>query len=155
MSWMIIVSLIVIGIIFLLLEILVVPGASVVGIVGAGLIIVGVVTAFTTFGVVEGALTLTGALLASIIAIVLALKSNVWKKAMLNAEVDGKVNVIEADKINPGDEGMTITRLNPMGKALIKDEYYEVTSSDNIVNENTPVVVVRIIGNKIIVKPKL
>jgi len=155
MSWMIIVSLIVIGIIFLLLEILVVPGASVVGIVGAGLIIVAVVSAFTTYGVVEGALTLTGALFASIVAIVYALKSNSWRKAMLDAEVSGRVNVIEAGEVNPGDVGVTITRLNPMGKAMIRDEYYEVTSSENLINENTPIVVVKVDGNKIIVKPKL
>ncbi|HSV76556.1 MAG TPA: NfeD family protein [Bacteroidales bacterium] len=155
MSWIIIVSLIVIGIIFLLLEILVVPGVSLVGIVGGGLIVFAVVSAFTTYGVVEGALTLVGALFASIVAIVFALKSNSWRKAMLNAEVSGKVNVIEPNKINKGDEGVTITRLNPMGKAMIQDEYYEVTSSENLVNENTPIVVVKVDGNKIIVKPKL
>lgn len=142
------------GIIFLLLEILVVPGTTVVGLIGAGMLVGAVVTAFSTFGVTAGVLTLVGSLLISVLAIVLALKSNTWRKAMLNTEIDGRVNVVEPDKILVGDEGMAITRLNPMGKALFRDEFFEVTSKSNLIAENTPIVVVKVDGNKIIVKPK-
>ncbi len=155
MSWLVIVSLIVIGIIFLLLEILVVPGTTLVGLAGAGLMVGGVVTAFSNYGVQAGVLTLAGSLVLSVLAIALALKSNTWRKAMLGTEIDGRVNVVEPDKIVAGDEGMAITRLNPMGKAMIKDDFYEVTSKDNLISENTPIVVVKVEGNKIIVKPKV
>ncbi|MEE4178757.1 MAG: NfeD family protein [Bacteroides sp.] len=154
MSWLVILGLILVGVIFLLLEILVVPGTTIVGLIGAGMVIGAVVTAFSTFGVQAGVLTLAGSLVISVLAIVLALKSNTWRKAMLNTEINGRVNVVEPDKIVVGDEGVSITRLNPMGKALIKDEFYEVTSKDNLINENTPLVVVKVDGNKIIVKPK-
>ena len=154
MTWLIVLSLIVVGIVFLLLEILVVPGATLVGLAGLGMIIGGIVVAFNHYGVQTGAITLIGALTLSVIAITLALKSNTWKKAMLGSILEGKVNMVEQDKVVKGDEGIAITRLNPMGKALIKDEYYEVTSKDNLISENTPVEVVKVEGNKIIVKPK-
>jgi membrane-bound ClpP family serine protease len=154
MSWLIIISLIIIGIIFLLLEILVVPGTTLVGLAGAGLMVGGIVTAFSTYGVQAGVLTLAGSLVLSVLAIALALKSNTWRKAMLGTEIDGRVNVVEPDTVLAGDEGIAITRLNPMGKAMIKDDFYEVTSKDNLINENTPIVVVKVEGNKIIVKPK-
>ena len=154
MSWLVILGLILVGIIFLLLEILVVPGTTVVGLIGAGMLVGAVVTAFSTFGVTAGVLTLVGSLLISVLAIVLALKSNTWRKAMLNTEIDGRVNVVEPDKILVGDEGMAITRLNPMGKALFRVEFFEVTSKSNLIAENTPIVVVKVDGNKIIVKPK-
>jgi membrane-bound ClpP family serine protease len=154
MTWLIVVSLILVGVLFLLLEILVVPGTTLVGLGGIALVIGGVVVAFNHYGVTTGAMTLIGALVVSLIAISLALKSNTWKKAMLGSELDGRVNVVEAGRVNPGDEGTTITRLNPMGKALIGDEYYEVSSKDNLIAENTPVTVVKVEGNKIIVKPK-
>ena len=154
MSWLVIIGLILIGIIFLLLEILVVPGTTVVGLIGGGMVVGAVVTAFSTYGVQAGVITLALSLLASVMAIVLALKSNTWNKAMLSTAIDGRVNVVEPDKIVPGDEGQAITRLNPMGKAMIKDEFYEVTSKDNLIAENTPIVVVKVDGNKIIVKPK-
>jgi membrane-bound ClpP family serine protease len=154
MTWLIVVSLIVVGIIFLLLEILVVPGATVVGLAGLGMLVAGVVVAFNQYGITTGVMTLIGTLALSLVSIGFALKSNTWKKAMLSSELDGKVNLVESEKLKPGDEGVTITRLNPMGKALINEDYYEVTSKDNLVSENTPVIVVKVEGNKIIVKPK-
>ncbi len=154
MTWLIVLSLILVGIAFLLLEILVVPGTTLVGLAGLGMVVGGVVLAFNHYGVQTGVLTLVGALILSLVSIGLALKSNTWKKAMLGSTLEGKVNVVEAEKILVGHEGITITRLNPMGKALIGDEYYEVTSKDNLIGESTPIVVVKVEGNKIIVKHK-
>ncbi len=154
MIWLVVLSLIVVGIIFLLLEILVVPGATVVGLFGVGLVIAGIVVSFNHYGVETGVITLVGALVISLVAIGVALRSNTWKKAMHSSVLEGRVNVVEADKVVKGDEGLSITRLNPMGKALIKDEYYEVRSKDNLISENTPIVVTKVEGNKIIVKSK-
>jgi len=154
MMWIIVLSLIVVGIAFLLLEILVVPGTTFVGLAGFGMIIGGVVVAFTNYGTQVGVLTLVTTLILSLAAIGLALKSNTWKKAMLDSEIDGRVNVIETGKVQAGYEGVTITRLNPMGKAMIGEEYYEVQSKDNLISENTAITVVKVEGNKIIVKPK-
>ncbi len=153
MSWLVIVSLVVLGIVFLLLEILVVPGTTIVGLVGLGMLIAAVVISFG-YGTTEGIMTLAGTLILSLLAIALALKSNTWKKAMLGTEISGKVNELEKDIIQPGQEGITVSRLNPVGKALIGDDYYEVRSSDNLIPENTPIVVFKVDGNRIIVKPK-
>lgn len=155
MTWLVVTSLIVIGILFLLLEILVVPGTTVVGLLGAGLMVAGVVMTFINYGTTLGVIALAGSLLLSVGAIALSLKSNTWKRAMLSTSNVGRVNVVEAGMVVPGDEGVTISRLNPYGKALIKEEYYEVVSRDSLVNENTPIVVTKVEGNKIIVKPKI
>ncbi|TVR43211.1 MAG: hypothetical protein EA394_01665 [Bacteroidia bacterium] len=154
MVWLIVLSLIVVGIVFLLLEILVVPGATVVGLFGVGLVIAGVVVSFNQYGTEIGIMTLIGTLVVSVVALTIALRSNTWKKAMHSSAIDSRVNVVEADKVIKGDEGIAITRLNPMGKALIKDEYYEVKSNDNLIPENSPIVVIKVEGNKIIVKSK-
>jgi membrane-bound ClpP family serine protease len=154
MIWVIVLSLIVVGIVFLLLEILVVPGTTLVGLLGLAMLIAGVVVSFNHYGTQVGVMTLIGALIFSLVSIALALKSNTWKKAMLGAELDGRVNIVDVEKVAAGDEGVTVTRLNPMGKALIRENYYEVSSKDNLLGENTPIVVVKVDGNKIIVKPK-
>ncbi len=154
MVWLIVLSLIVVGIIFLLLEILVVPGATVVGILGVALVVAGNVVSFNHYGTETGVITILMTLVVSLVAIGLALRSRTWKRAMHSSALEGRVNVVEADKVNKGDEGLAITRLNPMGKALIKEEYYEVTSKDNLISENTEITVVKVEGNKIIVKSK-
>ncbi len=154
MSWILIVTLIVFGIAFLLLEVLVMPGATIASIIGLGLIVTAVFVGFTNYGTEGGVITVAGALAASILSIGLALKSKTWNKAMLSKEIDGRVNVIDMEKIKVGDAGKTITRLNPMGKALICGEYYEVTSTDNLIDENSDIVVTKVDGSKIFVKPK-
>ncbi len=154
MGWLVIVTLIVVGLIFLLLEILVVPGTTVVGVVGAAMMGFAIFSAYNDHGSAAGTYTLAGTLVLTISALALALKSNTWKKAMLGSEVSGKVNIFEAERVKPGDEGIAITRLNPMGKALINEEYYEVTSKDNLISQNTEIVVTKVDGNKIIVKSK-
>ena len=154
MIWLVVLSLILAGIVFLLLEIMVVPGATVVGLFGVGLVIAGVVVSFNHYGAEVGIMTILGALAVSLVSIGIALRSNTWKKAMHSSVLEGRVNLVEADKVVKGDEGTSITRLNPMGKALIKEDYYEVTSKDTLIAENTPIVVVKVDGNKIIVKSK-
>jgi membrane-bound ClpP family serine protease len=154
MTWLIVLSLIVAGIIFLLLEILVVPGATVVGLFGLVLVVAGVVVSFNQYGVETGVMTLAGTLVVSLLAIGIALRSKTWKKAMHSSVLEGRVNVFEAEKVVKGDEGIAVTRLNPMGKALINEEYYEVRSYDNLLPENTPIIVIKVEGNKIIVKSK-
>ncbi len=154
MIWLVIVTLIVIGMVFLLLEILVVPGATVVGIVGVAMMIGGVYLSYHHFEAQTGHLTLAAAIVFIVVSIGVALKSKTWKKMMLNEEVLGKVNIIEQDIVKKGDEGITISRLNPMGKALINEEYYEVSSKDDYIKENSPIVVAKVEGNKIIVKQK-
>ncbi|MFW5726070.1 MAG: NfeD family protein [Bacteroidota bacterium] len=154
MGWIVIAAIIVVGLIFLLLEILVVPGTTVVGFVGAAMMVFGVYSTYSSYGITAGTFTLAGTLILSVGAITLALKSNTWNKAMLHTEISSRVNVVEDGKVKPGDEGTSVTRLNPMGKALINEDYYEVTSKDNLIDQNTPIVVTKVEGNKIIVKSK-
>ncbi len=154
MTWLVIITIIILGLTFLLLEILVVPGTTVVGFIGAGMMVFGIYSAYSQHGAVVGTYTLAGTLVFTVGAIALALKSNTWNKAMLHSEIDGKVNTIEEGKVKPGDTGLTITRLNPMGKALINNDYYEVTSKDNLIDQNTEIEVTKVEGTKIIVKQK-
>lgn len=154
MSWLLIAVLIIVGMIFILLEMLVVPGTTVVGVIGVAIMIFAVYSTYTTHGSAAGTYVLSGTIVFFIISIVLALKSNTWKKAMLGSQIGGKVNVVEQNTVMKGDEGKSITRLNPMGKAMIKGEFYEVTAKDGFVNENTDIVVKKVDGNKIIVELK-
>lgn len=154
MSWTLIIIFLIAGLLLMLLEILVVPGATVVGILGFIAIGISVWQAYAAHGTPEGHYFLLGAILFTILLLYFALKSNTWRKAMLGSEVKSKVNVIEAGMVKPGDEGKTISRLAPIGKALINNEYYEVHSLGEYVDPQTPIVVIRVEFSKIIVKPK-
>lgn len=154
MSWTVIVALIVIGLLFLILEILVVPGSTIVGLVGFILMAIGIWQTYIVYGSATGHWVLGGSLILTLGALALSLRSTTWNRAMLDTEILGKTNVYEEDKIKVGDSGKAVSRLVPMGKAFINDDYYEVRSSGEFLDQETEIVVTKIEYNKIYVKPK-
>jgi membrane-bound ClpP family serine protease len=51
-------------------------------------------------------------------------------------------------------EGKAVSRLAPIGKALIEDRLYEVRSDGSYIDSNSEIIVTRIEGNKIFVEIK-
>jgi membrane-bound ClpP family serine protease len=155
MSWTVIAALIVIGLIFLILEILVVPGTTVIGVVGFILMGIGIWQTYIVYGTPMGHYVLGGSMVLTIGALVLSLRSKTWNRAMLHTEINSKANVYDGSKIKAGDTGKTVSRLVPMGKALINNDYYEVRSTGEFIDQETEIIVTKIEFNKIYVKPKL
>ncbi len=151
----IVIFLIVLGILLFLVEFLIVPGITIAGIGGAISIITGVVLAFYYEGPTTGLIVLISTAVLIGLTAVFMLKAGTWKKLMLNKAINGKVDFVKMDegKIKVGDKGKTITRLNPMGKVMVGNEYYEAKSMDKLIYQNTDVEIVKIESNKIIVKP--
>jgi len=154
MNWTIIAVLIIIGLTFIVLEILVIPGQGIAGIIGLVIMAVGIWQTYAIYGLTAGHLVLGSTLILSILSLVLSLRSKTWKKMMLHTEIKGKVNEINGDKIKEGDVGRTISRLVPTGKAIFNNEYYEVHTYGTFIDHNTEVEVVSIEHNKILVKQK-
>lgn len=154
MTWTIIAVLIIVGFLFLLLEILVFPGTSVAGIIGFVLIALGIWQSYASYGVKAGSFTLAGSVLLSIVLLYYALKSNTWKRAALSKNIESRVNEVDLEKIKVGDTGKAISRLVPLGKALINGEYYEVRSNGEYVDAGSEIEIIKIEINKITVKTK-
>jgi len=151
----IVIFLVILGILLFLVEFLIVPGITVAGIGGAISIIAGVVMAFYYEGATTGLIVLISTALLIGLTAVFMLKAGTWKKLMLDKAIDGKVDFVkmEEGRIKIGDKGRTITRLNPMGKVMVGEEYYEAKALDELIQQNTDVEIVKIESNKIIVKP--
>jgi membrane-bound ClpP family serine protease len=154
MTWTIIAVLIIVGFLFLLLEILVLPGTNIAGVLGFILIAIGVWQSFVVFGNLAGGITLAATVVLSIIALYYSLKSKTWQRAALNKEINSKVNLVDLEKIKVGDKGKTISRLAPMGKARINGEYYEVKTQGEFIDENVNIEIIKIDINKITVTKK-
>ncbi|HRZ78135.1 MAG TPA: NfeD family protein [Bacteroidales bacterium] len=153
MSWTIIIALILAGLLFLVLEILVIPGTGVVGIAGFALVVFGIFESYHAFGTTAGHYTLITTILATVGALYFSLKSKTWKRLALNKNIEGKMNVVDEESIHPGDRGRTISRLAPMGKAMINGAIVEVQSLTGFVDEEKEVTVVKVSSHKILVKP--
>ncbi len=152
MSWTIIAVLIIIGLTFIVLEILVIPGQGVAGIIGLIIMAVGIWQTYAVYGTTSGHIVLGASFVASVVSLIFSLRSKTWKKMMLKSEINGRVNEIDGAKIKQGDTGKSISRLVPAGKALFGDEYFEVHTYGTFIDQNTEIEVVKIENNKIFVK---
>jgi membrane-bound ClpP family serine protease len=154
MTWTIIIILILVGLLFLILEVVVIPGTTVVGIVGFVLMIVAVWQTYLVYGSTSGHLVLGGTLVLTLVGLRFALRSKTWDRVMLKSNIDSRANVIPEGSIKIGDVGKSISRIVPTGKALINDEYFEVCSSGEFIDPENEIEVVKIEHNKIFVKIK-
>lgn len=150
--WTVIVILILVGLLLMILEIIVIPGSGVVGIVGMASMIAGIWLAYTKQGVEAGHITLGITLAVNVIGLAFALRSKTWKNAMLKTVNSGKVNEIKTEDIKIGQVGKTISRCAPMGKAQFNNTYYEVSTLSEFIDQGKEIEIIRISGNKIFVK---
>lgn len=154
MFWLVVLTLILIGLAFLLLEILVIPGAGVAGVIGFVLLGIGIWQAYDYYGSTTGHWILVGTIAGTVILLAISLRSRTWNKVMLKSAIGSRVNLIDELKLKPGNEGICVSRLAPMGKAIFGDEYYEVRTSGGYVDSGTAIIVEKIEDRKIFVKPK-
>ena len=149
-----IIVLIVIGLIFLVAEFLIIPGITVAGIAGFVLIIFGVYLGYSQFGTTTGHIILLSTAVASVATIALSLRAITWRWATLSTNIDSRAVEEYEHIIKPGDVGITVSRLAPMGKAVINDNIVEVTALGEMIDQQSAVEVVKVEGSKIIVKLK-
>ncbi|MBN1158546.1 MAG: hypothetical protein JXA61_04135 [Bacteroidales bacterium] len=154
MSLLAIILVIVLGIILLLLEFLIFPGFTVFGISGFLAILFGIGSAYYFHGVQTGNYALLITAILSIITLFFVFKQKTWKKIGLESSIVSKNITFDPDQIHEGDSGKTVTRLNPVGKVMVNDVICEAKSISGFINENTEVVVVKVLTTQIIVKPK-
>jgi membrane-bound ClpP family serine protease len=154
MSILGIILLILLGMLLFLVEFLIIPGVTVAGIGGVVLFGVAIFIAYRTHGTTVGNYTLFSTLVISIVTLFFALRSKTWRRFMLKTNIDSKVEVgLEDQKIKPGDTGITVTRLAPIGMVTVNNITIEGKSIGGFLNPDTKIEVVKVLGTQVIVKP--
>lgn len=150
-----IISLIIIGILLIIAEIVLIPGIFVAGTLGLLAMAGSCWLAFDGYGQTTGFVILAVNIILAVVCTVLTLRSRTWKKLSLHTEIDSRTDSAPEDKgIAVGSEGKTITRLAPMGKVLFGDITVECTARNGLIDPGQEVTVILIDDNKIYVKPK-
>lgn len=154
MFWLVVVTLILIGMAFLLLEILVIPGTGVAGIIGFILLGIGVWQAYVYYDAYIGHWVLAGTIAGTVVVLVYSLRAKTWRRVALKTEINSRVNIIDEDKLKPGDVGKSISRLVPGGKAVFNNEFYEVRTLGKFIDPGVDIIIDKIEDHKIFVKLK-
>lgn len=147
-----IIFLILLGLSLLLIEFALIPGFTIAGIGGFVSLVASVYISFVNYGTVGSLITLIVILIAAPIMMFYFFKSKSSKKMILDSQIDGKIENIDAEKIHVGDIGKSISRLAPSGKVNVNGEIVEAQSTGAFIDQNLSVRVIKIQANKIIVE---
>lgn len=142
---LIVVALILLGILFMLAEIFLLPGISIAGIAGAIFLIGGIVYSYLFIGSMAGNITLAATAIAMGASFFLLLKSKSLRKISLETNIESKVDNSDLGKISVGDTGIALSRLNPTGKVMVNDLTVEGKSfNGEFIDDDDEIEVVRI-----------
>lgn len=151
----VVISVIVLGILFMLIEIFLLPGISIAGIAGAIFLIGGIVYSYMFLGSTAGNVTLAASAVTLGLTFFGLLKSKSLERISLNTNIDDKVDNSYLLKMAVGDIGVAVSRLNPIGKVLVNDIEAEGKSFDGeFIEEDTEIVVVKVETYNVLVKRK-
>lgn len=138
-----------IGLILLLVELLFVPGTTVVGVLGFLISLTGLAFAYLNFDYTV-ALWITGlALVINFAAIWYGFSSGIWKRFSLKSTQLGGAFDGRTDGLNVGMKGLAVSDIKPYGKASFNEIWVEVKSESGFIEVNSPVTITKIENNKI------
>jgi membrane-bound ClpP family serine protease len=146
-----IVILVVVGIVFLLIELFFIPGSSIAGIAAGILLVCAIFFAYSGLGTKAGHITLISSVILSGVAIWIFLHSRTLDKIELKTEIKSKIDPLKGLNIKVGDTGHTLSRLAPMGKVMIDGNEIEAKTRGEFLDHNTEIVVVEIHSTNILV----
>lgn len=148
-----IITLILVGLILVLAEILLIPGVGVAGVLGILSMGGSCFYAFNQMGNTAGAIVTAVNVVLLVALTVWVLRAKTWKRFTLDTNIDSKAVDSGEDTVVIGDKGRTVTRLAPMGTVRFGDRTYEAKALEGMIDQETDVEIVLIEDNRIYVKP--
>ena len=146
-----IITLIVLGIAFLLLEIFFLPGITIAGIAGGLCLAAAAWLSFSYYGATVGWYTVVAVVVIFSISVYLFIKTGVMDKISLRAEIKSTVEGNDTN-IKVGDRGVSLSRLAPIGNAEINGKITEVKSIRGFVDADTDIEVIAADKQEILVR---
>lgn len=148
-------ALIVLGILLLLIEFFLLPGISIAGVGGAIFMVGGIIYSYIYLGPAAGNITLALSLILLAASFVWLLKSKSLRKIALTADIHETVDNSDLKRLQPGDTGVTVSRLNPIGKVMINDVTVEGKSFDGeFIDEDVEIEVVKVETYNVLVRKR-
>ncbi|MCU0356061.1 MAG: hypothetical protein MUE95_00630 [Cyclobacteriaceae bacterium] len=141
------------GIVLLIVEVIFVPGTTVIGIIGLAFVLAGIVFSYNHFGSTTGNYVTVATSVFALIAIYLSFRKGAWKKFSLSTSIESKVNEDMLKGVEVGMEGITTSALRPMGTAEFNGKLIEVTTLGDYLAPGSRVKILRAEPNMIVVEP--
>ena len=152
MELLIVIVLCLVGVLLILAEIFLIPGITFAAVAGIAATVWGIYYAFSRMGLVAGFIALFAVLFVIGISCIYLVKSKAMDRIALKTDIDSTITTGETLNVAVGDEGIALSRLNPIGKVQVKNTIMEGKSVDDYIDERTPIVVTCVSPSQLIVK---
>ncbi|MBQ0080020.1 MAG: NfeD family protein [Alistipes sp.] len=145
--------LLVLAVLFLIAELVLLPGVSIGAILSIVCYGLAIYLGFTQLGTQSGVITIIVALLSVLLTCIICMRAKTWRKLELKQEILSTSLQSPCDEINIGDCGTAISRISPMGKVEINGKIYEAKSADqNYIDQKARIEVTGFENFNVIVK---
>jgi membrane-bound ClpP family serine protease len=141
------------GLLLIIIEIIFIPGTTIVGVLGGLLTAYSIVKAYTSYGIETGHVFLVVNVVIGAIVLIICFRTGVWNKFANNTTFQGKAFEDADMELAIGDTGETLSDLRPIGKAEFKNKTYEVQTLGALCNHPSKIIIIDISRHKIIVQP--
>ena len=152
MDIVIIASLIIVGLILFIIEVFLLPGISIAGIISAVCLLYANYYAFDTLGTIPGCITLTISAMGVIGITIWFMRSKTVDKLSLKKTIDYRPEPLKGLDLKAGDEGIALTRLALIGNAEFNGRIIEVRSSGDFIEQKSRIRVERILDGVVLVE---
>lgn len=150
---LVVATLIVIGLTLIIVEVIFIPGTTLIGLLGLVFLIVGVTFSYSYFGSTIGFYTLLVSVAGFAVALFWSFRKGAWKRFSLKTSIDSRVNQGQTEILKPGAAGITVSALRPMGSAEFDGKIFEVKTNGDYLAPGSKVRIVQIQANDILVEP--
>ncbi|MDR3134040.1 MAG: NfeD family protein [Prevotellaceae bacterium] len=149
-----IITLILLGVVLLLMELLIIPGFGITGILGLLALVGGVVMSYYKYDDHTGHFILAGTIIICMVFAWFALRPKTWKRLSLTSAITSQaVDTAAGRGLAAGMQGVTLTRLSPVGTVKVNNVQIEATAFEGIIGPAQQVEIVKLDNTKVIVKP--
>ncbi len=146
------VVLLILGLLLIVLEVAIIPGFGVAGVMGMALLVAGTAILWTIYGALVGG----GSLLLSVIICGLVIwvffKSRASRMLVMERQITGDSSDVPGMTWLMGRSGIVTKPLRPAGIAEFDGEPHDVISEGEFIDQGAAVVVIRINTNSIVVQ---
>ncbi|GAA4379191.1 NfeD family protein [Hymenobacter koreensis] len=151
MDWLLIVVLLLFGALFLVAEVLLIPGTTIVGLAGFVLLTVGIWLSYRDLGPTTGHVLLSASVLLVAVVVWIGLRPQSVNRFALTTRNTARVDDVRRPDVELGQIGRTLSALRPAGTVLFGEERREATTQGEFVESGAAVRVLRIDQNRIVV----
>ncbi len=153
-DWVYSLALLVLGFVLMLMEIFVIPGLNIFGLIGFLAAIAGVGFAYIKMGFAAAAAVAGIGIIGTAVLLRVMFKMRGWQRLVLHRETSREAGYNSAKPGRDdllGQRGLALTALRPAGRVQFGEQVIDVVSEGSYIERGMAIEVVKVAGNRVVV----